>query len=135
HQDDMAWYITLQPEEAERGIRELSAYHDEAGDWEEMVRACRSDLKPLRLHLAGPLVAVSLMVFYIGWGQQEAWIDAGLSDGRLIRLGEWWRVVTALTLHGDLGHAMGNAACLWFIAGLVCRRMGPGVGVLWILLA
>ena len=135
HQADQLWYIALEPDVAERGIRELAAFHAESADWADIVRAHRGETKPLRLHLAGPIVAAALILFYVGWAGSESWKLAGLADGRLIREGEWYRVVTALTLHGDLGHALGNAACLWFIAGLVCRRMGAGLGLLWILIA
>jgi membrane associated rhomboid family serine protease len=36
------------------------------------------------------------------------WWGAGLSHAGLIRDGEWWRVVTALTLHADALHLAGN---------------------------
>ncbi|MDH3643063.1 MAG: rhomboid family intramembrane serine protease [Gammaproteobacteria bacterium] len=36
------------------------------------------------------------------------WYLAGKVDVALIRDGEWWRTVTALTLHGDVAHLVGN---------------------------
>ena len=55
------------------------------------------------------------------------WYAAGRVDGILIRAGEWWRTVTALTLHADLEHLMSNLAfgiMFGFFAG---RLLGSGV--------
>ena len=38
------------------------------------------------------------------------WWGAGLSHAGLVREGEWWRAVTALTLHADAVHLIGNLA-------------------------
>ena len=63
------------------------------------------------------------------------WIVAGRVDGVLIRAGEWWRTVTALTLHSGLRHLAGNlvfGAMFGLFAG---RLLGPGVAWLAITLA
>ena len=63
------------------------------------------------------------------------WIVAGRVDGVLIRAGEWWRTVTALTLHSGLRHLAGNllfGAMFGLFAG---RLLGPGVAWLAIALA
>jgi rhomboid protease GluP len=36
------------------------------------------------------------------------WLDAGRMQAGLVRSGEWWRVITALTLHLDTPHLLGN---------------------------
>jgi len=63
------------------------------------------------------------------------WIVAGRVDGELIRAGEWWRTITALTLHSGLRHIAGNllfGAIFGLFAG---RLLGPGVAWLAIVLA
>lgn len=55
------------------------------------------------------------------------WFAAGRIDGELIRQGEWWRAITALTLHGGLRHLIGNigfGALFGYFAG---RLLGSGV--------
>jgi membrane associated rhomboid family serine protease len=43
--------------------------------------------------------------------------------------GEWWRAVTALTLHADAGHVLGNVLAATLFAGALGRRYGAGVAV------
>ena len=52
------------------------------------------------------VVAVAWMAGTAAFGQD--WVASGRIDGVLIRNGEWWRAVTALTLHGSVKHILGN---------------------------
>jgi membrane associated rhomboid family serine protease len=80
---------------------------------------------------AGLWLAAAILA---AWGYTGDWSDAnpifeaGASDARLVVAGEWWRCVTALTLHSDLTHAAGNAFSCAVFASLLFRRHGPGVG-------
>jgi rhomboid protease GluP len=61
------------------------------------------------------------------------WLGLGALDSSPGMAGEWWRSITALTLHLDLEHLLGN---LLFGAGagmLTARMFGPGVAWLSIL--
>jgi rhomboid protease GluP len=63
------------------------------------------------------------------------WLASGALDARVGAAGEWWRTLTALTLHLDQEHLLGN---LLFGAGvgiLAGRMFGPGIAWLGILLA
>lgn len=63
------------------------------------------------------------------------WGVIGRVDAGKIMAGEWWRTITALTLHGDLGHILGNSA-FGAVFGLFAGRfMGSGLAWLLILLA
>ncbi len=60
------------------------------------------------------------------------WADAGRMDGlRVLMDGEWYRTVTALTLHADSRHLFGNIALGSVVMSLLCRRVGSDVG--WVL--
>ena len=97
---------------------------------------------PLRLH-AGALTSASiyvLVIFLIGVASSRIvfgrdWYDAGVLDSARLSGGQWWRAFTALTLHADLAHLLGNAIFGALFGGLVARVYGPGVGWLLILLA
>ncbi len=58
----------------------------------------------------------------------------GCADSAAIRAGEWWRSVTALTLHADISHVLGNVVCAVFFGQGVCSIVGAGLGWALILL-
>lgn len=61
----------------------------------------------------------------------EAWVRAaGLDVYRTKNVGEWYRTVTALTLHADAAHILGNIALGAVFLVPLCRRAGPGVALL-----
>ncbi len=64
-----------------------------------------------------------------GWD----WREAGVMDAGLVRGGEWWRTVTALTLHGDLAHLVGNSLFGSVFGLFVGRYLGSGLGWLLVL--
>jgi rhomboid protease GluP len=63
----------------------------------------------------------------------SVWFERGDASAERIVAGEWWRTVTALTLHADAPHVLGNAAASVVLVGAVSQQLGPGVG-LWLLL-
>jgi membrane associated rhomboid family serine protease len=56
--------------------------------------------------------------------------DAGIMDSAAMAKGEWWRLFTAVWLHGDLGHLATNGAFGVLLLGLAMGRYGTGVGLL-----
>ena len=65
------------------------------------------------------------------WGPDspELWMHAGALDVMRLRVyHEWYRVVTALTLHADSRHLLGNVAFGAVFLTLLCRRVGLGLG-------
>jgi membrane associated rhomboid family serine protease len=82
--------------------------------------------------------AVTLLVVFVCLHQSVFYLDwfgAGrLEAGPVVR-GEWWRTVTALTVHVDLDHLGGNLVFGAFFGYFVGRYLGRGVGWLAILAA
>lgn len=60
---------------------------------------------------------------------------AGMMHNESVHQGQWWRLFTAVTLHGDLAHLMANALTGLFLLGLAMGAYGPGVGLLGSFLA
>ena len=67
------------------------------------------------------------------WGFD--WLSAGAADAGLILGGEWWRAVTALSLHADFGHLASNLVAGAMLAILLSQILGSGLTWLTILLA
>ncbi|MGD8339877.1 MAG: rhomboid family intramembrane serine protease [Gammaproteobacteria bacterium] len=76
------------------------------------------------------LVLMALISPEMGFGVD--WLAAGRMDGGRMLAGEWWRPVTALTLHADAAHLLGNLLFGGFFAYSVCRYFGGGFGWLTI---
>ena len=55
------------------------------------------------------------------------WIALGSADTALIRDGQWWRLVTALTLHANVLHLCSNLAIGGVFIICLCRELGSGL--------
>jgi len=87
--------------------------------------------------LAGVVMGSGLVGAYIVTGPaalQGPWYRRGSASASAIMEGELWRTVTALTLHVDHVHLVGNTLALGVFGAAVCRILGPGVGASLILL-
>jgi membrane associated rhomboid family serine protease len=134
-QDEDSWVLSV-PAEAEPLARmEIAAYSAESR------LAARPE--PVRELPAGSpwpaLGAYALLLLTFELAQSGLWLGidwltAGRVDGRRMFAGEWWRAVTALTLHADLGHLLGNLAFGAFFGYSVARYVGAGCGWLAIVL-
>ena len=84
----------------------------------------------------GIAVAALLLGFFALTGPRAAgvaWFERGSASAARILRGEVWRTITALTLHADLAHVLGNAAACVVLIPPVSQALGPGTG-LWVLL-
>lgn len=95
---------------------------------------------PARRNAHWALVFLLALVVWHGlrvgwWGaltpaSAPRWIDAGAADVfRILRLHEWHRTVTALTLHSDSRHLFANVLFGAPFLILLCRRVGLGLGL------
>ena len=66
---------------------------------------------------------------------EPAWRAAGKANAGLIRQGEWWRAVTALSLHVGPLHLAGNLVSGVLFGFLAGRLLGGGLALCSILLA
>ncbi len=85
------------------------------------------DPKPGLFAYVVVVCAVALMAGYGVFGAD--WYRAGRVDGELIRGGELWRTITALSLHGGPPHLIGNLM-FGVLYGLFAGRL-LGAGVAW----
>lgn len=119
---------------AERAKYELWQY-----DKENVPSPAAAGPRPLSEHDGSPgVIAYLLVVCLVGWLAGESaggfdWLAAGRVDGELIREGEWWRLVTALTLHAGIRHLLGNIG-FGLLFGFLAGRLA-GSGVAWLAIA
>jgi rhomboid protease GluP len=128
------WALIVPAPDAAAALESLDAYDREniADD------ADRGDaITPSRpVTMVGLYVALMLIGLFAITGSRAAhseWFERGSADASRIMAGEWWRAVTALTLHADAPHLLGNALASALLVTAVCQELGSGIG-LWLLL-
>ena len=86
----------------------------------------------------GLSAALLLLGFFAISGPPAAgsrWFARGAAAAGPMLHGDPWRAVTALTLHIDTVHVVGNAVATALLIPLVVQSLGPGVGAWLVLLA
>jgi membrane associated rhomboid family serine protease len=122
------WAIVVPAEDRERALYQLQQYEQEnPPPRPRKPVASLDDHNPLPGVLAYVGV-ICLVAWLAGNGAFGIdWLAAGRVDGALIRNGEWWRALTALTLHGSYRHLLGNIGFGVLFGLLAGRIIGPGV--------
>jgi rhomboid protease GluP len=85
---------------------------------------------------AGLLFGIGILLTFatIGGGSSSPEIfDRANANAAKILSGQWWRCVTALCLHADIPHVLGNALIGTYLVTAVCRQLGAGLGAVLIL--
>jgi rhomboid protease GluP len=124
-EDAGAWIVAVPPSLAHRAYDEISRYSAERNV--PRSAPARLELFPGAMYGAVGYVLVLLLTAYcaginlfgIDWYAAGA-LDAGAAH-------EWWRALTALTLHVDQEHLLGNLL-FGVVAGVAAGRLfGPGI--------
>ena len=129
------WGLFVGPEDRGAALAELAAYEEENAAWPPppvMARHGPVGWSPIVVCLA------LLWVYSLSgpWDGDGALFRQGAVDGRRILAGgEWWRLVTGLTLHADLSHVLGNVTLGGVILALLAAEIGPGAAVFFTLAA
>jgi rhomboid protease GluP len=86
---------------------------------------------------AGPFCsAVLLLVVHSIVSAHHEWTERGTMIPSAVMHGEWWRLVTAATLHADANHVLHNAAFLVLLGWAAAERVGVGAALFgWLLTA
>ena len=127
--------LVVPAEYSARAAEELRLYEDENPPLRHKPRKriVYQDAVP---GVVGYVLVVCVVAWLAGYAFFGAnWFSAGRVDGTLIREGEWWRTITALTLHSGVRHLLGNLAFGVFFGIFAGRLLGSGVTWLAVLFA
>lgn len=129
--------ILVPPEYETEARRQLESYVTENVNWppiKEFTEQNNSAIQPPTL-----LVIGALILFYgvTGpWSGQSEWFQNGAGDAAaILKDREYYRLITALTLHADITHLLGNCFLGGFLIHFFCRTTGPGIGLFAILVS
>ncbi len=131
---DGRWQLSVPASRAVAAAAELAAYDDER----LMPSIGPQPIDELTTGWSGVIAYGVLLLLIAVLARQGAlgldWLGAGRLDAGRVVAGEWWRAVTALTLHTDLSHLASNIIFGSFFGLYVGRYLGAGVGWAAILL-
>jgi membrane associated rhomboid family serine protease len=128
------WVLRVEEPVREVVMRELAEFESEERE-RPAVRAVfpSGEVETLSLYVAAWLLGT--FFFLQKMLAASAWEDRGVAESRAILRGEWWRTVTALTLHADVSHIVANLATGLLFAAFALPRFGTGVTWLAIVLS
>jgi membrane associated rhomboid family serine protease len=133
---DGEYVLSVPQADLERARSEISAYLSEAAN----VPAPPPPPPPV-VGKAVPGALAYALVLLVAWRLQSGfaggvdWTRLGRVDGAAMFQGEWWRALTALTLHADFGHLTANLVFGTVFGGLAARYLGTGSAWLAIVIA
>jgi rhomboid protease GluP len=128
--EDDGYAIAVLPEDRAQAAAALDAHEEERA---EKPAPPPPEYGSSRLGLA---FAALIVAIQLGTGTRDErviWFARGSEDAAAVLHGEWWRIVTALTLHADMEHALGNALIGALLLGALARRIGTA-GAAWLAL-
>ena len=127
------WVLRVEESAGEEVARELAAFESE-----ERARPVGRGVFPvekiptLSLYVAAWVLGT---FFFLQKMPGAVWEERGAAESALILRGEWWRTITALTLHADVAHIGANLATGLLFAAFALPRFGTGVTWLAIVLS
>ena len=132
---DERWALWVEDEDGARAQAAIAAFDRENPP--EVPRP--AEVHPVTGAVAsGVAFALALVAVYVRTGPESAgspWFERGSADAAAILRGDWWRGVTALTLHADAAHVAGNAVLGGLLLALLARSVGPGMASALMLLS
>ncbi len=124
--------LLVDPQDLEAAKEQLEIYFIENRNWPpprlspEETSAFKAENPPTVLIMGAMAIFFSMTG---PWEQQNPWFQIGAVNSRaILENHEWWRLTTALTLHADDAHLVGNCIIGGFMVHLLCRTIGFGTG-------
>ncbi len=129
------FYLLVEEAQAEDAYEQLHLYINENAPEEILARP----LQPLAKGFLGAyLYGLTLLLigsFKATYTFGVDWYHQGLAHSEKLLSDQWWRSITALTLHADIAHLVGNIGFGVLFGILVSQYIGSGAAWLSILLA
>jgi membrane associated rhomboid family serine protease len=133
--DGTDWVLVVPAAESARAMEQLIRYEEENPPRIEVPRPSivYQDALP---GVVGYVIVICLLAG-LSWRYAFGldWLAAGRIDGAAMRAGEWWRAVTALTLHSDVRHLAGNLVFGGLFGLFAGRLLGSGTAWLAVVLS
>lgn len=128
HSPESGWSLIVDALDRERALSAIRQYRLENRRWGWRQPLPWSDAS---FHWGGLVWCVALgFIYRLSAVEFPSLVAAARFDSIGVSRGEWWRLFTAILLHGDLGHLLTNVATGVVLFGLAMARYGAGCGLL-----
>jgi rhomboid protease GluP len=132
------WLLLVPGEFEPAARREIALFEEENQNWPPVTAPADPFSLAPGQHPPTVLAMGALLIFHLqtgSWVPGNPWFEAGaVHSHRILNGGEWWRLVTGLTLHADSVHLFGNLLIGGVLVHFLCKRLGSGLGWFLILL-
>ena len=125
------WRLLVPAERFDAALSELQTFEREYRDWPPPLPL--ADASDHRLSKLAVLILLAtfhnvtyLQIDLLGHSPVD-WFTLGNAHARLILDGQWWRTITALTLHTGWPHLLGNLAIGGIFLVRLCQILGAGL--------
>jgi membrane associated rhomboid family serine protease len=134
HQPEgLGWVLLVSPDQQQWARDTIRQYRLENRAWR-----LRQRLRDWGFSFHWGALAWCWVLIVIHWVAEAAgsWLEVAGAMGHAVgQTGEWWRLITATTLHVDVGHLAANVSTGIVVLGLAMGRYGAGWALLATLLA
>lgn len=125
-EDDGGFVLLVGQREAAHAAHHLHQYEEER-------RRPRPKPPPLKLYPQAwrGILVYTLLLIAVSLIAAQHWVtpdlfDVGAADRSAVHAGQWWRAWTALTLHWDLEHLLGNLVAGTVFGYFAAQQLGNG---------
>ncbi|MEP6664313.1 MAG: rhomboid family intramembrane serine protease, partial [Verrucomicrobiota bacterium] len=122
------WALLVSDTDYERALAVLQLYERENRGWNWRQKLPGTGLI---FHWGG--IAPCLLfvaIFLLSETPGSSLKTAGLMDSKAVSAGQWWRLFTAICLHGDTAHLIANVTTGFILFGMAMARYGAGLALL-----
>jgi membrane associated rhomboid family serine protease len=128
-QSEGGFRLLVQPDDARRATEQVEKYTAENVGWppRDEVQLNLSEGVLAALVYGGMLLGTNALATRDAFG--KGWVANGSSSVEAIFAGEWWRTITALSLHADWNHLLNNLLFGGLFVLLSCEILGAGLGL------
>ena len=128
------WQLRVAEGQRDQAVAELTGYEQDERDvtvakTAERVALDKGTIEGVMVFIL-VIATCSVLNWYAPAGAMMS--EAGQVDAGLVQNGEWWRTVTALTLHSDWTHLLSNMVFGALFGILAGRWLGGGIA--WLLI-
>jgi rhomboid protease GluP len=124
--------LQVSPENTHAAQFQIQEYLDENRNWPPKPVATANNFIPLLQPPTLLLIGCLALLYTVTgpWSAHSFWFTKGAGDAEaILQKGEYYRLITALTLHADTVHLLGNCLFGGFLFHFFCRLTGNGLGM------